>query len=240
MLAAALTGIWWTARAVKKEVPKTDQIYTLALWALPGGILGSRLVHVVDKISYYAAQPGAIVGGQGEAITGAILGGALAAYIGAKVHKLDFGRLADLAAPGLLLTQAIGRIGCIINGDSAGVPTDLPWGIIYTNPNSHVDPRYLNISTHPAVLYEMAWDLVVFGILFKLRGKIAPAGSIFMTYIVLYSLGRFFIDFFRGNPPEAFGLNQAQLMTLLALVIFIPILLIRTHRVSKIPPARTT
>ena len=237
VLAAAVTGIWWTARAIKKEGLKTDQLYTLALWALPGGILGSRLVHVVDQMSYYITQPGAIVGGQGEAITGAILGGALGAYIGAKVHKLNFGILADLAAPGLLLAQAIGRIGCTINGDAFGTPTDLPWGVIYTNPNSFAP---LNIATHPAVWYEMAWDLILFGILLKLKGKLAPAGSIFVTYIVMYSFGRFFIDFFRGNPPGAFGLHQAQLMTLLTLVVFIPVLIIRTHWSSKVTPTKTS
>lgn len=237
ILAAAITGLWWTWRAVKKEGLNTDQVYTLAFWALPGGIVGSRLIHVIDKFSYYASQPAAIIGGQGEAITGAIMGGAIAAYIGAKVHKLGFGRLADLAAPGLLLAQAIGRIGCSINGDSAGIPTNLPWGVIYTNPNSHVDPIYLNVATHPAVWYEMAWDLIVFGILLRLKGKIAPSGSIFISYIVLYSFGRFFIDFFRGNPAGAFGLHQAQILTLLALIIFIPVLIIRTHRVKKLPIA---
>lgn len=233
VLAAAITAIWWTTRAIKKEGLKTEQVYTLALWALPGGIAGSRLVHVIDQFSSYAGQPGSILGGQGQAITGAILGGAVAAYIGAKVHKMDFGRIADLAAPGLILAQAIGRIGCIINGDSAGVPTNLPWGFIYTNPNSHVDPKYLNIATHPAVLYEMAWDLIVFGILLRLRGKIAPRGSLFISYIVLYSFGRFFIDFLRGNPLGLFGLHQAQVITLLVLIIFIPVLIARTRRVSK-------
>ncbi len=235
VLAAALVGIWWTVRAVKKEKMNTDQVYTLALWALPGGIVGSRLIHVLDQFSYYITQPGAIIGGQGEAITGAILGGALGAYIGAKVHKLNFGVLADLAAPGMLLAQFIGRIGCTINGDAFGTPTDLPWGVVYTNPNSFAP---LNIATHPAVWYEMLWDMVVFGTLLKLKGKIAPSGSIFLTYLVMYSFGRFFIDFFRGNPAGPFGLHQAQLLTLLTLIVFIPILIIRTHFVGKLPPAR--
>lgn len=235
VLAAAITGLWWTSRAAKKAGLKTDQIYTLALWALPGGIVGSRLVHVIDQFSYYATQPGAILGGQGESITGAILGGVLATYIGCRVHKVNFSRLGDLAAPGMLLAQAVGRIGCIINGDAVGTPTDLPWGVVYTHPNSYAP---LNIATHPAVVYEMIWDLVVFGILLRLRGKIAPSGSIFLSYIVLYSFGRFFIDFFRSNPAGTFGLHQAQLMTLLVLVICIPILIIRTHWAGKAPPAR--
>lgn len=234
ILAAAITGLWWTWRAVKKEGLNPEQVYTLAIWALPGGIVGSRLTWFVDEISRHAIRLDDILGGQGEAITGAIMGGALAAYIGSKVHKLNFGLLSDLAAPGLLLAQAIGRIGCTINGDAFGTPTDLPWGVVYTNPNSFAP---LNIATHPAVWYEIIWDLIVFGILLKLKGKIRPSGSIFISYIVLYSFGRFFIDFFRGNPAGPFGLHQAQLMTLLTLVIFIPILIIRTHWVSKNPPA---
>lgn len=232
VLAAALAAIWWTARAAKKDGFKTDKIYTLALWALPGGIVGSRLVHVIDQLSYYSARPGAILGGQGEAITGAILGGALATYIGSRVHKIEFGKLADMAAPGLLLAQAIGRIGCTINGDAFGTPTNLPWGLIYTHENSYAP---LNIATHPAVWYEMAWDMIIFTILLRLRGKITPPGSLFVTYVALYAFGRFFIDFFRGNPAGAFGLHQAQLMTLLTLIIFIPILIIRTHWIKNTP-----
>lgn len=135
----------------------------------------------------------------------------------------------------MLLAQFIGRIGCTINGDAFGTPTDLPWGVVYTNPNSFAP---LNIATHPAVWYEMLWDMVVFGTLLKLKGKIAPSGSIFLTYLVMYSFGRFFIDFFRGNPAGPFGLHQAQLLTLLTLIVFIPILIIRTHFVGKLPPAR--
>lgn len=237
VLAAAITGLWWIVKAAKKEKFNADKIYTIALWILPGGIVGSRLVHVIDQFSYYATQPGAILGGQGESITGAILGGAVAAYIGSRVHKIEFARLADLAAPGMLLAQAVGRIGCIFNGDAVGTPTDLPWGFVYTHPNSYAP---LNIATHPAVVYEMMWDLVVFGILLRLKGKLTPSGSLFLSYIVLYSFGRFFIDFLRGNPPGAFGLHQAQLMTLLVMIIGIPLLIIRTHWASKAPPARKT
>ena len=84
----------------------------------------------------------------------------------------------------------------------------------------------------------MAWDLVVFAALIKLRGRLRPDGSIFMAYLVMYNLGRFFIDFTRVNQPWLFGLHQAQIITLLVLVVVIPILITRVRWQGELPVAK--
>ena len=226
IMLAALTGVLWTWKATQKAGIPGDYAFTVAIWTIPGGIVGSRLTHILDQFSYYAANPAAMIGGEGEAITGAVLGGVLAVWIGSKVHKYPFGKLIDLAAPGLILAQFIGRIGCTINGDAYGVPTSGPLAIIYTNPNSFAP---LGVPTLPSVWFEMAWDLVVFAALMIFRGRLKPDGSLFMVYLAMYNFGRFFIDFTRSNQPWLFGLHQAQIITLLVLIVVVPMLIARVR-----------
>ena len=149
-------------------------------------------MHVVDYWSYYSANPGSIFAfwEGGLAVWGGILGGALTALVFARITGLALAPYADQIAPGLILAQAIGRIGDIINGEHFSTPTGLPWGIIYTHPNS---PSYGLPPAHPAVAYELLMDLLIFGILWKLRGRFPPGGSLFMLYLALYSFGRFFL-----------------------------------------------
>ncbi len=226
IMLAALVGVLWTWRAAKKAGFPGDHAYTLAMWAIPGGIVGSRLVHILDQFGYYAANPSAIMGGQGEVIIGAVLGGALSAWIGSRVHKLPFARLVDMAAPGLVLAQFIGRIGCTINGDSVGLETSGPLAIIYTNPNSYAP---LGVPTLPAVWYEMAWDLAVFTVLLILRHRLRPDGSLFLAYLAMYNAGRFFIDFYRAGQPWLFGLHQAQILSLVVVMVTILLIAMRVR-----------
>lgn len=224
-----LVALWWGLRGAKGAGITRDNVYNALYWGVPGGIIGSRLLHVLDQLDYYLVNPGKIIGGEGQAIFGAVLGGALAAWIGSKVHKYPYGKLLDLAAPGVLLAQAMGRVGNIINGDAIGKETTLPWGVVYTNPDSYAP---LGIVTHPVVVYEILWDLVVFAIVVKLRGKIKPDGTLFLSYLALYSTGRFFINFFRESKAYFGGIHQAQLVALAVLIISVSLLVYRLRKAS--------
>ncbi len=216
VMAAVVTGVVMAWREVVRQGITVDTLLTLSLWAIPGGIIGSRLVHVIDQLSFYLAHPGSIIGGEGQAIYGAILGGALAAWIGAKVHRqINFARFMDAAAPGIPLAHSVGRLANVVNGDAAGQPTSVPWAFIYTNPNTYAP---LGVATHPSPVYEIIWLLVVFAVIYRLRGRLKPDEALFVAYLGLYSFGRFFINFSRVNDPFFFGLHQAQF---LALVVFL-------------------
>ncbi|MBA7571755.1 Phosphatidylglycerol--prolipoprotein diacylglyceryl transferase [subsurface metagenome] len=208
-----------------------ETIFTAALVGIPSGIVLARLLHVIDLWGYYIQNPREIIGGSGLTAYGAVLGAALGIWIYSKFSKLQFGYFADLVAPAVIVAQAvIGRIGCTINGCCYGVKTSLPWGIVYTHPDS-LGP--LGVAVHPTQVYELIFGLIVFGILLKLRGRFKPDGSLFLIYLGLYSVWRIGIDFLREGTPFLFSLHQAQIIGIIVLAITIPLLALRTRWIKK-------
>ena len=227
----ALAIIWiilWVGWQIRKGAKISyETLFTAALVGIPSGIVFARLLHVIDLWDYYSQNLGQIIGGGGLTAYGGILGAALGIWIYSKFSKLNFGYFADLVAPAVIIAQAvIGRIGCTINGCCYGVATSLPWGIIYTHPDSVAKTPY---AVHPTQVYELIFGLIVFGILLKLRGRFKPDGSLFLIYLSLYSLWRLATDFLRVGTPFLFGLHQAQVIGIIVLAITIPWLVLRTR-----------
>jgi phosphatidylglycerol:prolipoprotein diacylglycerol transferase len=204
-----------------------DHIYSMGLWAIIGGVLVSRLFHVIDKWDYYMANPNQIIGFAGLTVYGAVLGALLAVLIYCWVKKLSFWQVGDVVAPGAILGQAIGRIGCFINGCCYGLPTSLPWGVVYTNPGSYcpLDERF-----QPTQIYHLVWNLIGFGILWSLRRRLKPQGSLFLLYLALYAAGDLIIRFVRVGEPFLFGMQQAQLIGIVILLVTVPWLIVRMWR----------
>jgi len=227
---AVLTVVLWLLREVRRGANLSyDTVFTAALVGIPSGIVISKLFHVIDSWNYYVENPGQITSGAGLTAWGAVLGAALGIWIYSRFSKFQFGYFADLVAPGIILAQAVGRVGCTINGCCYGLSTSLPWGVIYTHPDSLAP---LGIAIHPTQLYELTYNLIVFGILLTLRGRLKPDGSLFLIYLSLYSLWRLGIDFLRQGTPFLFGLHQAQVIAIIILAIAIPILAYRTRWVK--------
>jgi len=224
---AILTVVLWTAWQAKKGAHISyDTVFTAALVGIPSGVVLSRLLHVIDGWEYYSQNPGEIIGGGGLTAYGAVLGATLGIWIYSRFSKFQFGYFADVVAPGIILAQAIGRIGCTINGCCYGLETFLPWSIVYTHPDSLCP---LGVATHPTTVYEIIWNLLVFGVLLKLRGRLKPDGSLFLIYLSLYSAYRLGTDFLRPGTPFLFGLHQAQVIAIIVLAIAIPLLALRTR-----------
>lgn len=209
---AVIIGVMIPARLAKSFGLTEDDIFAVALWAVPGGIIGARVVHVIDSWDVYVQNPMLIFNFQGTAIYGAIIGGALSGIAYTAIRKWNVGRICDVSSFGLLVAMIIGRIGCLINGDAWGIRTGGPWGLVYTNPGAFAP---LNVATHPAPVYEMLWDLVVLGAIWRFRRRPHPDGALFLIYAILYSAGRFFINFYRENLIVIAGLQQAQIISLL-------------------------
>ena len=223
--------VFWTLREVRKGANLSyDTVFTASLVGIPSGIVISRLLHVVDRWDYYGQNLGQIIGASGLTIYGAVLGAALAIWIYSKFSNFRFGYFADLVAPGIILAQAIGRVGCTINGCCYGVACSLPWGITYTNPGSLAP---LGVTTHPTTVYEIIALLIIFGILVKLKGHFKPDGSLFLIYLGLYSLWRISSDFLREGTPFLFGLHQAQVISIIVLAVAVSLLAYRTRRVPR-------
>lgn len=212
-----IAGVSVGVRVAADAGASEEGAYNLALWSVAGGIVGARLFHVVDNWAYYAQNPASIIliNEGGIAIYGAVVGGILTGVLYAWRTHLPVAHVADGGAIGLILGAAIGRIGDIINGEHHGAPLDAPWAVVYTHPNTLAQP---GLPVHLAVGYEMVWDLLVFGLLWLMRGRVRP-GIVFWTYLLLYGFGRFWTTFYRQDQIQAFGLTQAQLVAVIGIIL---------------------
>lgn len=204
-------AIWIGSRRFRQRGGPAGMILDIALWAVPFGIVGGRIFHVVTHWDYYF-YPGAdltkvfAVWEGGLAIFGALLFGSLGAFIGARTAGIKFLAFADAIAPGVLVAQAIGRIGNYFNNELFGLPTTLPWGLEISTDN----PAYpaglpAGVLFHPTFLYEMIWNLTGFAVLIWLDRKFKLRwGQMFAAYLITYSIGRAFIESIRIDPSEIF------------------------------------
>ncbi|HUH02455.1 MAG TPA: prolipoprotein diacylglyceryl transferase family protein, partial [Kofleriaceae bacterium] len=135
--------------------------------------------------------------------------------------RLPVAALADGGAVGLIIGAAIGRIGDVINGEHWGRPLDAPWAVVYTHPDTLGQP---GVPVHLAVGYEMVWNLALFGLLIWMRPRFAGQGLMFWTFVLLYSVGRFWTSFYRLDAQVLFGLTQAQVVAVVGIVLGIVML----------------
>ena len=226
VLAYYLTVRWARSAGIADGV-----IQSVGLWAILGGMLGARVVHVADQWGYYSANPGQIVAvwNGGIAIWGAVFGGVMAGSIYAARKGFPIARILDLTAPALILAQAVGRIGDIINGEHFSGFTNLPWAVVYTNPDS---PGFGRAPSHPAVAYEMLADLALFALLWVLRGRLRTPGALFAVYAAVYSVIRFSLSFIRYDSHSSLlGLNQQGYLSIPVFVAAVValVVLLRSH-----------
>ncbi len=243
--AAIFVSVWLIDREFKRKGMDTSHYVGIATWTIVMGILGARLFHVIDDWSYYQdhlLQAFQIQRG-GLAIWGAVIMGALGVYIGCRIYGVPFLQATDAVAPGLVLAQAIGRWGNVVNGDAWGAPApDAFFTFTYTNPDSFIPNDLLNVQTHPYPIYDMLLNLLVFGLIWKLRTRPMPDGALFTIYLVAYGIGRFFIHgWFRQESIWFLGVQQAQFFSLVGVVvglIGLAYLYYRERPVDGQPPAQ--
>ena len=215
--AATIVGIWLAVRLARPLGIPSAELERVAIWTLAGGLVGARLLHVIDRWDLYAAAPIHVIAiwNGGLAIVGAVLGGTLAGAVAARTHGLPVRALSDAVAPAVALGQAIGRLGCLVTGDAVGRPTT-GFGVTYTHPGAMVPE--LGVAYEPVFLYEMGWDLAVFGALLVLRGRLRD-GRLFALYLGLYAAGKFAITSLRTERLWVGDLQQAQLLAVVALAV---------------------
>ncbi|GAA1339363.1 prolipoprotein diacylglyceryl transferase [Arthrobacter roseus] len=230
ILLGILLAMWMTAKRWKGRDGNPDVIYDICIWAIPFGIVGGRLYHVVSSPDAYFGPDGDLalipqiwLGGLG--IWGAVALGALGAWIGCRRAGVRLSDFLDAAAPGVLLAQAVGRWGNWFNQELFGGPTDLPWGL-------EIDPGHPNFPAgaeagtlfHPTFLYESLWNLAGVAILLLLDKKFRLGGGrLFWLYVAYYTLGRVWIEALRIDDAEMltfFGLTQ-RLNVWVSVVVFV-------------------
>ena len=212
---AILTGIWFSTREVRRK-GFGPSVVTDSVWPIVGaGLVGARLYYIAfNQPAYYLAHPFEIlaVWHGGLSVHGALLGGLLAVVWYIRRRGLPFWRFADIVAPGLILGQTVGQIACLLNGDTYGKPTTLPWAITFTDPQA-MAPR--GIPLHPIQIYELLAYLADFLIVWQVSRHAKQDGVVFLTYGVAYGVSRFVMEFFRGDPPVVAGIIVPQALSVL-------------------------
>lgn len=206
----------WQARGGEPGV-----IYDIALWAVPFGLAGGRIYHVITDWKTYFGPTGKGFGAAlqiwegGLGIWGAVAFGAVGAWIACRLRGIPLPAFGDAIAPGIILAQGIGRLGNYFNQELYGRPTDVPWGLeIYERLNKFGQSDQLNgVSTgqvtavvHPTFLYELIWNIAVFGFLIWVDRKFRIGhGRLFALYVASYCVGRFWVELMRSDTATEFA-----------------------------------
>jgi phosphatidylglycerol:prolipoprotein diacylglycerol transferase len=238
MIAIAVISLLVVMLREAKRRGITVDIYSIFLSGIVGGVVGGRLAYVIYNWPHFVAHPLDVFGFQGMAQNGMIIGVVAAALIYMGATRMRFSTLlslGDVLAVGAPLGLAIARIGCTLNGCCSGQPSPFsffPLAVIYT-PRDSMDPQYWNTPLYFTEFYHLLWGLAVFGIVWQLRGKLRPEGSLFFFFLCIFAVGDFGIRFLRPEGPWVWGLQQAQVLDLGILVVFLPWLIFRMRRFHK-------
>jgi phosphatidylglycerol:prolipoprotein diacylglycerol transferase len=209
---------------------KKDTFADLMIWAIPIAIISARLYYVIFELGYYAQHPGDIlqIWNGGLAIHGALIGAVITTYIFAKKRKISFWKIADIAAPSIILGQAIGRWGNFINQEAHGgeVTRSFLEGLYL--PNFIINQMNIDgIYYHPTFLYESIWNLAGFVLLLLLRRVNFRRGELFLTYVIWYSIGRFVVEGLRTDSLMLGSLRMAQTISIALVIGALAILIYR-------------
>jgi len=197
-----ILALYIAIRESTKRGLHQDLFTDLMLWAIPIAILSARIYYVVFEWDYYGQNPGEILAiwNGGLAIHGALIGGVITAIVFAKKKKVSFWQLADIAAPSIILGQAIGRWGNFINQEAHGGEVTRAFLENLQLPEFIINQMYINGAYyHPTFLYESVWNLIGFILLILLRKVNLRRGELFLSYVIWYSIGRFFIEGMRTD-----------------------------------------
>lgn len=200
-------------KEAKRQGIDEDTMIDLLLYAIPIALIGARLHYVIFNWNYYKDDLLEIFNfrGGGLAIHGALIAAIIVAIIFTRKKKIDFWKVADACAPSLILGQAIGRWGNYINQEAYGRPTDLPWGIVIDG-----------VKVHPTFLYESLCNFIIFlFLLWYRRDKPKVSGEVFLLYLALYSVIRFFVEGLRIDSLMLGSIRVAQLISILAIIVSI-------------------
>lgn len=233
LMAGAVAAAFLAEHEARRRGLKSEFVWDALIWVLIAGIIGARLWHVFTPppsmvalgytTKYYLTHPLALINTRagGLGIPGAIIGGTIALYIYSRAKKTSFLMWADIAAPGVALAQAIGRWGNFFNQELYGKPSSLPWAV-HIDPVNRV-PGYENFSTfQPLFLYESIWNLLNMGFLLWLERRFAgklKEGDLFLSYLIGYPIGRFFLEYLRLDSPRFGTININQIFMLIVAIV---------------------
>ncbi|WP_175990301.1 prolipoprotein diacylglyceryl transferase [Bacillus sp. Marseille-Q1617] len=225
-------GLYLAISESKRLGLHPDTFVDLLVWAIPIAILSARAYYVIFEWDYYSQNPGDIikVWNGGIAIHGALIGSVITALVFAKIKGISFWKLADIAAPSIILGQAIGRWGNFMNQEAHGGEVTRAFLENLYLPQFIIDQMYINGTYyHPTFLYESLWNFAGFVLLLVLRRKVnLRRGELFLSYVIWYSIGRFFVE---GMRTDSLMLTEflriAQVISLVLIVVAAALIIYR-------------
>lgn len=225
-----MLGLWLATREANRRGLPKDTFVDLVLIAILPAIICARLYYVIFEWDYYGSNPLQIfnIRQGGLAIHGGLIGGVLIGIIFARVRHLSFWKLADIAAPSILLGQAIGRWGNFMNQEAHGGPVSRAFLESLHLPNFIINQMYIDgVYYQPTFLYESLWDFTGVILLLLLRKANLRNGELFFTYLTWYSIGRFFVEGLRTDSLMLGPLRVAQVVSIVLVVMSILFVFIR-------------
>lgn len=238
---AILLAIGMATYIARQERKYEEHVSGMAVYAILGALLGARLWQVLFfEWAYYSEHLGEMfaIWNGGMSIQGGLVGGFIGGFLYTWQYKINFWEFADIAAPGIILGQAVGRIACFMNGDAFGSPTGSDFGLVYP-PGTFAYDTYGSQPLWPAEVWEGQWDMIVLVLLLLIRMRGVPTGYVFLLYNILYSIGRFMLEFLRGDSERFAGFTAAQwtsLSVIAVALLFMIYLRIRPAKTSEPDP----
>ncbi|MDX1933923.1 MAG: prolipoprotein diacylglyceryl transferase [Capsulimonadales bacterium] len=204
LMVGFLAGTWWAARNARRYGIAPEDVWDISLVGLFGGVVGARLFWVAQNLPYIARHPQEIaaVWTGGMTFYGGLFGGILAGMLMCRRKKVNMADMADLAGLAFPIGYFFGRIGCFLNGCCYGGECDLPWGTRFHLPNGTMTPP-----SHPAQLYAAVAAVIMFLVLRTIERRRAFPGQVILSFVGLYAIYRFFIEFVReGATADLAGI----------------------------------
>ena len=222
LAAAYLLGLWMAARRARQAGLDGNKILDLGIWVIIAALIGAKaLLFVVDFRHFTSSwQEFTTLLRSGGVFYGGLIAAVVVCIYQLRKHKLPLWTSGDLFAPGIALGYMVGRLGCLMAGCCYGKPTDVAWAITFTDPAANINVGTpLNVPLHPTQLYESGAGLLILVVLLVLerRGRQFP-GRTFWSFVLLYSVSRFIIEFFRGDD-RGFVMNMLSTSQFISVVL---------------------
>lgn len=229
---AFLSAIGLALKEARRVGENADQILDLCFYILIASIVGSRILYVVIEWPTFVNDPVEIVRiwHGGLIFYGGFLGAVMTALWYVRKKGLPVWKTADIIAPSIAFGQFVGRLGCFSAGCCYGKPSSLPWAVTFTHPESLAP---IGVALHPTQLYSSLNGLVIFGLLTWLKRVKRFQGQIFWTYVLLYSVTRSIIEFFRGDDRGILlggMISISQFIGVIAAAIAVAMIVVLTRR----------
>jgi len=244
MLAAAfLFGTWLALRECRRRGLDEDKVVNVILAALVAGVLGARLLYVLEHVAEFRREWGSVLAlwQGGLTLYGGVVAGTFAGLVAARRQGLPMWTVADALTPSFAIGTAFGRVGCFLNGCCYGRPTALPWGVHFPS-DSFAGLEFGNAAVHPSQLYFALAGLGLFGITVAARRRLGVPGHLFWLFLMLFAVVRVPLDFTRAYEPGSevmrtggLVITESQMMSV-ALALFAALMMLRLGRERAAEP----